>query len=243
MGTKPTGEQQVERILSKVREIERQCRLQQGYPFDSGKLCDSLQIINNLLQLATEGRFDDFPKLPKSIILHKVIDQSGVNVGYSGSMKETATKLTSECFSDEDVFERDRTLDEWLPRKQPETPNGVYSIHELTRDATFLQMFQEMFPDREGDPVEILPRVIIKRQLTWSLPEIEDLVVRQGSGERVGLVSNSRFNFFPVESDGTVYIVSVYLEEKIWDVGLERFSTDRRWEVGSRLFLPHLPPI
>lgn len=236
MGKIPGG--QAKRISAKIQEITRQAFHQmEGYPHDPDDLETALQAI-------IEGKFATVQKQNGSA---RQLRDGGVLTVINfdgnpdfGKITETAGKRTKDCFSNDERFDRDPSIDAWLGPSQYPGEEGAYSVLELCKPATFAKMFAEALAPRiiGADDVEAISKPLIRRMLTWELQEIEDLVARQEAGEEVGIQLGGEYNFFPVNDHETVYVIILCLEGKVWDVDIMRLSEDRRFDAGSRLFLP-----
>ena len=232
MGTKPTGEQ-ASRVSKKLQEISGQLLLTGGYPYD-------LNLLDSALQTIIEGRFSCFGENVESPLQEGslfFVVQAG-----SGSderkIEATPSKLTSQCFSNDGIFNRDNTIDQWLSEGQDGGTEGAFSVIESKACATFASMFVKLLSLKTDDP-EAISKLLHHKGLMWTLPEIESLVISEIGAAKKGLSSDGRNNFFPVMNDERVaHLIHLCIEGKKWDVDIYRPDEDRHWEEGSRLFLP-----
>lgn len=148
----------------------------------------------------------------------------------------TAGKKTADCFTNSSrYYYRDNDLDTWLPEDQPEQAESKFSVHQLSRPATFKQAV-ESFLGQSGD-IETLSRLLKERGCTTTLPTIESFIERQESGEDVGLRTDGWWNFFFVENeDGSVSVVYASRFDRRWGVDVDRLDNDGVWDADHRFF-------
>lgn len=121
MSTLLTGDQK-DALRNKLFEIERQIRQKDGYPFDPADL-------NDLLQRATEGKFDD------EILTISARDGSRTIAG----ARSTFQSGTSFYFT------------EWgLDKKGEQTEETPVRVHEIGEDVNSHQMFTRLSPNLES---------------------------------------------------------------------------------------------
>jgi hypothetical protein len=151
------------------------------------------------------------------------------------SFPEIAGKKTGKCFICKIFGYRDNDLDNWLPKNQPNQPEGKFSVQQLAKGSTFKKVV-ESFLGVTGD-INFLAKTLKEQNHTTTLPVVESLIERQESGEDVGLLTNGWGNFFFVEDkDGSVSVVNARRFGGQWSVRVCRLAYVCEWRGGARFF-------
>jgi hypothetical protein len=153
-------------------------------------------------------------------------------------------KLTSECFVNRSLFNhRNKNLDVLLPKVQHPKDEKIFVVSELVRRKTILDIAYGLL-GRSPIP-RALTEFFTRDGHAMSLPQIENLIERQESGEDIGLITKGMVNLFFVESD--VEPVSVICADRHnkarWDITVHSVYSGQRWAVGYRYLGPKADPI
>ena len=205
MATKVSGEQYYG-LDGQLLEIKRQLRQEDGYPFDPEEL-------KNYLQTAIEGRFSGSRKRSSNKFLRLISSSVSLTVDAADG-----TEILADA---KDVFPGgiDSDFINWGAdepgRFTAETPVDVY---EMTQDATFSQMFEDLSSDvRRLCLTQHQIKNFVKKNRSWLRTE----------GYATFFLFESKGHFFvasvDVHSGGRLYVsVRLFGSAHVWDAELRR---------------------
>lgn len=207
---------------------------------------ENLQVLNVLYDLLVKmnGRDGEevFRKL-RLLLRDEVVEKVStfLSIVTTLTLPKTRMKRTKDCFSDEArYYFRSNALDTTLPENQEEGGKKEFSVCELKKPSTFIDIVKSVLKRNEATPDE-LQAELIKLGHIVTLPQIEDAIERTEKGEKTGLLTNGYGNFFFVlNNQGGVSVVVVGRDARRWHVYLSGFGNGRGWRAGRRFFFSNL---
>lgn len=153
------------------------------------------------------------------------------------TINPTLEKRTADCFTNtERYYHRDSNLNTLLPEIQPAQEAVEVAVNKLLENSRFVGMVQSLLGTTDTGTT-VLSREIIARKYIFFLPQIEQLIDRQESGENVGLRVDGWGNFFLVlNKKGGVSVVCVCRRGGRWSVGVYDLGNVYVWGAGRHFF-------
>ncbi|MFZ2555947.1 MAG: hypothetical protein WAZ27_01190 [Minisyncoccia bacterium] len=158
----------------------------------------------------------------------------------ASNLGQTESKKTRACFSGKLWVYRDGNIDGWLTKEQSVRSAGSVGVYQLQnpKGTTFREMALAATQTTSGPSDEGIVARLKELGFTLTLPEIENMVERQESGEEVGLRTDGYANFAFVENaGGGVSVLYFYLRDRGWCAYVRGLGYDRRWFAEDRLLL------
>lgn len=212
-----------------------------------GRIFELLRlVVNAVLALAGERVDEELTKVRQNPKLAEAIAQLIVGWGKGGASMASndlkllasgvaiaATKAYRVANRFKRVAWRDPDLDHWLTKDGTAVNTGNAVSYRLEIDMTFVKMVQRHL-GMTGAAIDALAKTLIDRGMTFSLPQIESLLVAVDQGSNpFDLRTDGYANFFFVESSGEIFVVYARRHAGGWHVRLSRFGYAGRWASGD----------
>lgn len=152
---------------------------------------------------------------------------------------KVAGKKTRDCMSNTaHWYYRDSDIDHWLPAKQPAHTEGVISVYQMQKGMTFRETAAAVLQIGAGTSLDLLAKALKENGHVLTLPDIEQMVEKQESGEDVGLRTDGWANFaFVEDAVGSVSVARFRRDHGRWYVDVRRLGYDNRCYAENYLLL------